>query len=58
MTREERVTELLSDDTQYCPYCGDERGSKFQCCGEVHFQTFYEMTVSEQDEFLSNEEFN
>lgn len=20
-----------------CPYCGDENGDKFSCCGEVHF---------------------
>lgn len=26
------------DETiEVCPYCGNERGGKFSCCGEVHF---------------------
>ena len=57
MTREERIEELLNDTTQYCCYCGIEKHS-FQCCGENHFQTFYEMCLEEQDHFLSYEEFD
>lgn len=51
MTREE----LMQDDTQYCCYCGGEK-VRFSCCGEVHFQTFSDMTATEQDEFLQGEE--
>ena len=51
MTREE----LMTDDTQYCCYCGCEK-ARFQCCGENHFQTFAQMSAEEQDEFLDNEE--
>jgi sarcosine oxidase delta subunit len=25
------------EDVEVCPYCGHERGNKFQCCGEVHW---------------------
>ena len=50
MTREE----LMTDDTQYCCYCGCEK-ARFQCCGENHFQTFAQMSAEEQDEFLDNE---
>lgn len=58
MTREERVAELLEDGTQYCCYCGCERGGLFSCCGEVHFQTFAEMESWERDDFLSMEDFD
>jgi len=47
--------ELIMDSTQYCCYCGGEK-TRFSCCGEVHFQTFAEMSIDDQDEFLQNEE--
>ena len=50
MTREE----LMTDGTQYCCYCGDEK-VRFQCCGEAHFETFAQMDKDEQDEFLEAE---
>ena len=50
MTREE----MMTDGTQYCCYCGDEK-VRFQCCGENHFQTFAQMDKDEQDEFLEAE---
>jgi len=50
MTREE----MMTDGTQYCCYCGDEK-VRFQCCGENHFQTFAQMDKDEQDEFLKAE---
>jgi hypothetical protein len=57
MTKEERIQELLSDTTLYCCYCGTQKHS-FQCCGEVHYQTFYGMSAEEQNDFLSFEEFD
>ena len=46
--------EMMTDGTQYCCYCGDEK-VRFQCCGENHFQTFAQMSADEQDEFLEVE---
>jgi len=46
--------EMMTDGTQYCCYCGDEK-VRFQCCGENHFQTFAQMDKDEQDEFLEAE---
>jgi len=51
MTQEE----LMTDDTQYCCYCGCEK-ARFQCCGENHFQTFAQMPADEQDEFFQQGE--
>ncbi len=50
MTREE----MMTDGTQYCCYCGQEK-VRFSCCGENHFQTFAQMSADEQDEFLQAE---
>ena len=33
------------DEISICPYCGDEQGGKFVCCGEIHFETGYEVRV-------------
>ena len=46
--------EMMTDGTQYCCYCGDEK-VRFSCCGENHFQTFAQMDKDEQDEFLEAE---
>lgn len=31
------------EGTEVCVYCGNERGGKFSCCGEVHFEQEYHM---------------
>ena len=46
--------EMMTDGTQYCCYCGDEK-VRFHCCGENHFQTFAQMDKEDQDEFLKAE---
>jgi len=58
MTRKERIEELMEDGTQYCCYCGDNVSNKFQCCGEIHFETFSEMDKENQDNFIAHEEFD
>ena len=58
MTREERHADLLEDGTEYCCYCGSERGKRFSCCGEVHFETYAQMESWAQDDFLGMEEFD
>jgi len=52
MTRDELHQELMEDETQYCCYCGSERGRRFGCCGENHWETYAQMDVSDQEEFL------
>ena len=42
-------------DVEYCPYCMNERGNKFACCGEVHFIKFSEMELHEQMEIAHQE---
>lgn len=33
-----RMAEQKQDEkVTVCPYCGEEKGYKFSCCGEVHF---------------------
>lgn len=27
----------------FCPFCGEPRGEKLICCGEVHFETCTEL---------------
>jgi len=27
---------------EVCPYCGEDRGDKISCCGEVHFVSLTE----------------
>ena len=51
---DERLIELLQDSTLYCCYCGDVQTS-YQCCSENHFQTFADMTIGEQQDFLDQE---
>lgn len=36
-----------------CSYCGNQVGSRWVCCGEVHFETMYEM--SDGEFFLESE---
>jgi hypothetical protein len=43
----------IVDEFEACPYCGNNRGSRFSCCGEVHFETMYEM--SDGEFFLESE---
>jgi hypothetical protein len=50
-----KIKDLLNDSTEYCCYCGDVK-TRFSCCGEVHFQTFSQMSIGEQKEFLSYED--
>ena len=52
MTRDELHQEFMEDGTQYCCYCGSERGPKFGCCGENHWETYAQMDVVDQEEFL------
>ena len=54
MTKEERLAELMEDDTEYCCYCGSKK-VRFSCCGEVHFQTFSEMDSEDQADWLLQE---
>lgn len=35
---DEALDEGAVDTEEVCTYCGDERGSKPACCGEVHFE--------------------
>jgi len=39
----ELLEEYEDEDIEVCPYCGHERGNKFQCCGEVHWTKRSEM---------------
>ena len=39
----ELLEEYEDEDVEVCPYCGHERGNKFQCCGEVHWTKRSEM---------------
>ena len=54
MTKEERIAELMEDDTKYCCYCGNQKVT-FSCCGENHFQTFSEMDEYDQAYWLLQE---
>ena len=51
MTYEETKAELLADSTLYCCYCGGVK-TTFACCGEVHFETFANMDLAAQDDFI------
>lgn len=31
----------IIDTTTVCPYCRDEVGNKYVCCGECHFEKVY-----------------
>jgi sarcosine oxidase delta subunit len=31
------------EDVEVCPYCGNDRDNKFQCCGENHWIKLSEM---------------
>ena len=55
-TYKERFDELMKDETEYCCYCGTERAARFQCCGEIHFEKFSEMSKEDQKEFMCYEE--
>lgn len=55
-TKAERHQELLADSTEYCCYCGTERHG-FGCCGEMHYQTYAEMDKADQEDFLSQEDY-
>ena len=56
MTKQERFDELLEDPTEYCCYCGNVR-SGIGCCGENHFETFAEMDMKRQEEFMDYEDY-
>jgi hypothetical protein len=56
MTKQERFDELLEDPTEYCCYCGNVR-SGVGCCGENHFETFAEMDMKRQEEFMDCEDY-
>ena len=43
--------ELLESGAQYCPYCGSEVTS-FSCCGEIHFDSYENMSTEDQQQFL------
>lgn len=45
------LEDLMNDDTQYCCYCGTIK-YRFSCCGEVHFETFREMDINQQQEII------
>ena len=32
--------EQMADSTEYCCYCGMNRGERIGCCGENHFEIF------------------
>ena len=34
------------DEVVACPYCGDEKRNKQVCCGEVHFETMFVVSVN------------
>jgi len=36
--------------TELCTYCGDERGGKLGCCGEVHFYDVSEDELTYMEE--------
>lgn len=54
MTEQELHEELLKDGREFCPYCGTER-YRFSCCGEVHFETYKDMSPEQQAEFRDYE---
>jgi hypothetical protein len=35
-------------DEEYCPYCYQERGAKWVCCGEIHFIPFKDLDPEQQ----------
>lgn len=47
----DRLEDLLADDTAYCCYCGNEKRT-FGCCGENHFETFADMSSQDQQNIL------
>ena len=50
-----QLAELLADDTAYCCYCGNEKGTAYHCCGENHFETFAQMSSQDQQNILDQE---
>jgi hypothetical protein len=40
--------------TEYCCYCGEERGDKLGCCQENHFVPFEDLDDDMQKDILEN----
>jgi hypothetical protein len=38
--------------TEYCCYCGNEKGEAISCCGENHFVPFSDLYEDLQKEIL------
>ena len=46
----DKQIELDQEMIEFCPYCGTERGNRFSCCGEVHWQTMSREAYERGDE--------
>jgi len=55
ITKAELHDFYMTDDTQYCCYCSESRGSRLSCCQENHFQTYAEMGKENREDFLDAE---
>ena len=55
MTKAELHDFYMTDDTEYCCYCSESRGSRLSCCHENHFQTYAEMGKEDKADFLDAE---
>jgi len=49
--REQLHEELMKDSREFCAYCGTERHG-FGCCGEVHYETFADLSEEDQKYIL------
>ena len=45
------LQDLMNSSTEYCCYCGQAR-YKFGCCGEVHYETFADLSEEDQKYIL------
>lgn len=51
-TNDEKHLSLVSDIVEVCVYCMEDKGPKYSCCGENHFEQAY---VTENDLYLASE---
>jgi hypothetical protein len=52
ITKAELHDFYMTDDTQYCCYCSEGRGSRLSCCQENHFVPFDDLYPEDQAALL------
>ena len=52
MTKAELHDFYMTDDTEYCCYCSESRGSRLSCCQENHFVPFNDLYPEDQAALL------